>query len=154
MSRSYVFTSFNEKPSYDPENIQYLVYQREKSPTTNKLHWQGYVEFYRTHRIPKAKKLIHCPTAHLEQRHGTRIEARQYCIKDDTQVEKPVEHGIWLKGQGHRSDLDELISRIKKGDSDLQLIDEDAEQYERYHRFVTKYRNLLKAEKINEYKKT
>lgn len=82
MSRDYVFTSWS-KPEPDFGGVKYICWGRELCPTTSKEHYQGYVSFNRTHRIPGAKRIIGSGDgSHLESRRGSRSEAREYCRKD------------------------------------------------------------------------
>lgn len=82
MSRDYVFTSWH-KPEYDESGIKYVCWGIEQCPTTAREHYQGYVIFKRTHRIPNAKRILGGgDTIHLEPRRGTRQQARDYTRKD------------------------------------------------------------------------
>lgn len=152
MSRSYCFTSYDIKePIFNKEKVRYLVYQREKCPKTNNLHWQGYAEFFKSHRMKGASEILGLSKKWLSDRKGTRTEARNYCTKEDSRVEKPKEFGIWLKGQGHRTDLDELVSRIEKGATNYELLKDDTTQYERYFKFIDKCRKVIKEHSDAEY---
>lgn len=153
MSRSYCFTSFDENaPTFNEETIRYLVYQREKCPKTEKLHWQGYVEFYKTHRMVGASKLLGLEKKWLKVRSGTRIEARAYCMKEESRIKDSCkEFGIWLKGQGHRTDLDELVNEIENGINDYELMKKDVTRYERYFKFIDKCRKIINEKKNNEF---
>ena len=81
MARDYCFTAW-EIPKIDEDAVKYCIYGKEICPDTGKTHWQGFVVFNRTCRIPKAKVWIGCDSAHFEPRYGTRVEAREYCKKD------------------------------------------------------------------------
>lgn len=82
MSRDYVFTSWKQ-PEPDNDKLKYICWGTEKCPTTDRIHYQGFIIFNRTHRIPGAKRIIGGgDDAHLEPRRGTRQEARDYCRKD------------------------------------------------------------------------
>lgn len=82
MSRDYCFTSWTlPKPLY--ADLRYIVYGCETCPSTGKEHYQGFATFKRTHRMPAAKRIIGGgDETHLEVRHGTRLEASEYCKKD------------------------------------------------------------------------
>jgi hypothetical protein len=110
--RNYCFTIFlkdDEKYEIDelPEEITYLIYQIEETPTTGKLHVQGYVELVKPMRINAVKKIFGNNSMHLEKRMGSQGQAVQYCKKDDTRVAGPWEYGEKGK-QGKRNDLDDL----------------------------------------------
>lgn len=82
MSRDYVFTAWDE-PSIDDEQCRYWVYGKELCPETNREHYQGFVVFNRTHRIPGAKRILGAGDGvHLEPRRGTRQQADEYARKD------------------------------------------------------------------------
>ena len=95
-SRNYCFTIF-QKPEapWDPEPIdwiksspavQYIICGLECCPTTNKQHWQGYIELVHQNVLEGVKKSLSCSWAHLEPRKGTRDQAISYVRKLDTAV--------------------------------------------------------------------
>ena len=82
MARDYVFTSW-EIPNIENEQCKYWVWGREKCPETNREHYQGFIIFKRTHRVPNAKRILGCGDGvHLEARKGSRDQAMEYCKKD------------------------------------------------------------------------
>lgn len=93
-----------------PEYVRYGVYQREKGEQGTE-HFQGYAEFHKTQRFSALKKWL--PTAHFEPRKGTRDQARNYCMKEDTRVDGPWEYGTWATQQGKRTDLDNACDTLK-----------------------------------------
>lgn len=92
--------------------------QLESGHETHNEHYQLYVE---------AKNAIFGSSlsnafgkAHVEHRRGTRVEAFEYCIKDDTRVDGPYFHGIDAAsvaagGQGKRNDLEYVRDLVKDG---------------------------------------
>jgi len=83
MCRDYCFTAWTLPFPPEEEKIRYMVVGKEICPNTNREHYQGYVVFNRTARIPMAKKWIGAgDDAHLEPRKGTRLQASEYCKKD------------------------------------------------------------------------
>lgn len=113
--RAYVFTHNNPTQTHvameelmtsDP-SVRYCVYQTE-SGTNNVRHYQGYVELKNPQRLSYMKKLL--PGAHFEKRRGTRDQARDYAMKEDTRTEGPFEIGEWpAGGSGTRTDLNAAI---------------------------------------------
>lgn len=101
MSRDYVFTMWTI-PTIENGECRYWIWGREKCPTTDKEHYQGFVIFKRTHRIPSAKRIL-CggDGVHLEPRRGTRQQAVDYCRKDGDVVEwgefEPLTHDQLFK---------------------------------------------------------
>lgn len=103
--RAAVFTLNNpgEVPVNWTEYVRYGVYQLERGESGTP-HYQGYAEFTKPVRFSALKKWM--PTAHWEQRRGSRDQARAYCMKEDTRVAGPFEHGDWAAGgQGSRTDV-------------------------------------------------
>jgi len=131
--KGFVFTSYEEKePDYDSENMEYLVYQQERCPTTQRLHWQGYVEF--KHKVTFKQAIAammynvnkgQCKTR-IFVRKGTPKQARDYCMDEDTQVQKPKEFGTFKELEamvpGKRRDLDEVADMILNKKAKLEEV--------------------------------
>ena len=130
MSRDWCFTSFttDKEINFEKDKIKYIIYGREKCPTSNREHYQGFACFIRTCRIPKAKEWLGGDSGiHLEPRRGTRDQARDYCRKDGEFIE-------W--GRYDRRTLTELLRE------DISIIkEEDPLLYVRYHRGIEKLQN-------------
>lgn len=122
-TRFWMFTSFiTEGDLWDSNTMSYLIYQLEKCPRTHRLHIQGYVEFKQKISLSTAR--LYLPHgAHLEQRKGTQKEAIDYCSKEETKVEGPLEFGTMSEGQGTRNDINNAIQAIKDGGSIQDLIE-------------------------------
>ena len=102
-------------PQFDPNKMQYLVYQLERGEQTHHLHYQFYVQFLRAQRFNFVQNCF--PGAHLEQQKGTNDEARDYSMKEDTRVEGPWEFGEFKPeggNQGKRTDLEEVIQKVQE----------------------------------------
>lgn len=106
-ARSWCLTINN--PTFEEElfvqeevECRYIISGDEKGEQgTN--HLQIYIEFGKVMRFAAVKKLF--PRAHIEQRRGTREEARNYCMKEGAYIER----GDWnAGGQGTRTDLDKI----------------------------------------------
>ncbi len=125
--------------------VRYIVYQIETCPTTGTPHIQGYMEFRSSQRRSRVKKLI-CNHVHVEIRHKTRLQASNYCKKEDSRVEGPWERGIAppeAGGQGYRSDIISFIELVKTGASDKQLLDEWPMQFLSYAHKIGKIRGCI-----------
>lgn len=113
-SRNWCFTYFGEMEDLDQikDSATYLIYQLEKAPETERLHYQGYVEFKECLRMGEVKKRFGLNNIHLEPRRGTQKQAIDYCSKTDSKIKGP-----WIfgkpKNQGHRSDIDEIYEDIR-----------------------------------------
>lgn len=96
-----------------PSNVHYGVYQLERGNNGTR-HWQGYAEFSTPMRLEALKRWL--PTAHFEGRRGTKQQARDYCMKEDTRIEGPWEHGDnnWAE-QGKRNDIIDMRDAIAAG---------------------------------------
>lgn len=98
----------------------YLVYQIEEGWNGTR-HVQGYIEFNTAFRFTTVKRLI-CPRVHLEKRRGSRDQARDYCMKEETRIEGPYEYGTWIPGgQGRRTDLHFIREKIIEGTTEIEL---------------------------------
>jgi len=85
MSRDWCFTSWDtdKELCFDKDKVKYIVYGKERCPSTDREHYQGFAIFDRTCRIPKAKQWIGGgDSMHCESRRGSRVAARDYCRKD------------------------------------------------------------------------
>lgn len=154
-SRSYCFTINNYSVfevanlSQLPEKCKYLVWQFEKGDEEETPHMQGYVEFNGVHRIGAAKEILKSHSVHLEKRKGTRDEAREYCMKDDTRdTEKenpgPFEFGVYeAGGQGSRTDLLNACNVAKETKSLKRVAEEHPVEYVKFTRGLRDYINVI-----------
>lgn len=145
-SRSYVWTSFQIDLKIELKDARYCVWQKEKCPTTGKEHLQGYAEFSSPIRITGCKKWIGDPGAHCEKRRGTREEAKEYCMKKESQVEGPWELGEWETCPGKRNDLADIKEMIKEGKNDRDIAEAYPGQFIRYHRGIKTLRETYNEE--------
>lgn len=133
MSRHYCFTAWTE-PDTNDCIYRYMIYGVEICPETKKKHYQGYMELYKPMRLKGVKTAFGDNTMHLEKRQGTRDQARAYCMKDGNFRE----FGTWIKGQGHRTDLEKVANKLVNGDVTItEVMEENPVLY-------CKYRNGLK----------
>lgn len=158
MSKSHrhiCFTLYRESPPvYDREEMRYMIFQQEKCPTTNKLHWQGYVEFNRKITFNTMKEIFDDNTIHLESRRGTRDQAREYCMKNETQTIPAVEYGNWSAGgQGARNDLHALVDKIEAGTTDYELLKNEPDTVNAFMKFIKHARHVINEHKSEEYMK-
>lgn len=117
--RNWCFTAYNDPNAVDFDEVRtlrYVVFQHEVCPDTGRDHWQGYMEFTVPKRMNEVKDILQDRTVHLEQRRGTREEARAYCMKEESRApgEEPVEYGTWTgKNERARTDLNAAKTIIK-----------------------------------------
>jgi len=145
MSQFWVFTLNN--PESDPvlEDYAYLVYQIEQETT---VHVQGYVVFNSRKRFTTVKRML--PTAHLERRRGTHLEAKAYCMKTETRIDGPYEFGddtpFISTNQGKRSDLSDIKILLDSGATLAVVADTHFASFLRYEKGFRSYM-LLKSVK-------
>ena len=144
-SRSFVFTWNN--PDLDENTladrlktlpkVRYAVFQLEVGENGTP-HYQGYIEFTQTVTWTALKNIN--PTLHIEIRRGTRQEARQYCMKEESRAQghEPVEIGDWISGQGKRSDIHSASDAILQGELLRAVVSTYPAVYVKYSRGLEK----------------
>lgn len=120
--RNYCFTSWSE-PKYVEEKSNYMIYQKEKCPSTGNIHYQGYIELKDKLSIKQVKEIIGDNKAHLEPRFGSQKQAIDYCKKKESAEGEHVEYGM-IKNQGNRSDLDSIWDNIEDGMTSKEILHE------------------------------
>lgn len=130
MFNNFCFTSFDTNIKPKLTSCHFLIYQKEKCPTTGKEHLQGYCELKRAKDITQIKRMFKSQTMHIERAKGTAEENIAYCTKLSCRVEEPVVHGT-PKQQGKRND-------IPKIESLKQVAEDNPMFFIRYHKGVEK----------------
>lgn len=154
-SRYWIYT-LHDGLGFEPTGVQekyfnYHIVQKERCPTTGRLHWQGYIELKQVQRLSYLQKLI--PHGHYEVRRGTRCEAREYCRKEESRVDGPFEYGVWVEGdRGRRSDLASVMAAISDERREVQLAEEFPEVWCKYYKAFERYRSLLAQESTREFR--
>lgn len=143
--RNWVFTLNNpdKRPEFT-EPMRYLVFQAEQGSENQTPHYQGYVEFTKAMRMNTVKGFF-SDRVHLEPRRGSRQQARDYAMKEDTRVGGPWEYGKFV-ADGERTDLQLMFDKVKEGKSNKDIIEEYPAQYVRSVHAVEKYRFALDKE--------
>lgn len=106
------------------DKVSYAVAQLERGEQGT-LHWQGYVEFKIRTKLGTCKNYI--PGAHWEKRRGTREQAREYCLKEDSREPDTEQfvHGVWDGGSNGRGKMDTkyaaMYDMVKAGATDLEI---------------------------------
>lgn len=104
---------------------RYTVFQLEAAPTTGAVHLQGYSEFTDKVTVFMLRELIG-GSVHLEKAKGTRDQCRAYCMKDESQLQAPVEIGDFTPTQGKRNDLQSAIDCMLEHDFDTMIVEHPA----------------------------
>lgn len=162
--RNVLFTIFEEEgkdntglnqqllENHTNGSIKYAIYQIERCPTTQRRHYQGYIELSKPNKFPAIKRILGRNDAHLDKRNGSREQARDYCSKLDTRVEGPFEYGDFgVGGQGQRSDLqrgvDIITRRLVEGDNGRaalkRLAEEEPSTFIKYNRGFKEYISIV-----------
>lgn len=113
----------------DFEKVRYMICQLEMCPGTERLHFQGYAQFFDKMRFKGAASALDMPNAHFEKPRGTLEENQRYCSKEKSRIAGPWESGEAVE-QGDRSDLKKACELVNIGRIDL--IDDST--YVKYHR--------------------
>ena len=70
---------------------RYVIMQLEKTPTTNRLHWQGYLELKERKRLGQVKAIFASDTVHLELSLGSLEDNIKYCSKLETRADQSLD---------------------------------------------------------------
>lgn len=127
----------------------YICFGRERCPTTNRLHWQGYFEFAKplTLSTIRRKCAVTVGTSFtLEPRRGTQDQAIAYCAKDGVFSEwgeRAKSGGM----AGFRSDLSAIRDRLLEGTSLKDLSVSDFPVFLQYRRSLQAFKDLHVVER-------
>lgn len=114
-----------------PALVRYAVFQLEE---VEHRHLQGYLELSAPQRLSWLKANISA-TAHWEASRGSREEARNYCMKEESRVDGPWEYGNFdLGGQGKRNDISAVCTRIAEGATLTQIAKEYPAEYVKFYK--------------------
>lgn len=132
--------------------ISLIVYQMEEGESRTP-HLQGYVEVGTPTRLAGMKKLI--PAAHFERRQGTKKQAIDYCLKEDTRHPDfrpvalkdgiPIELDVLCaslsgKKTSTSDKLEEIRIKLCEGSTSIeQVADNDFDLWVRHYRAFEKY---------------
>lgn len=146
--RAWCFTVFDFTPNVvlglrslgRSDKTTYLVFGRERCPSTGRRHLQGYVRFHDAKTFSAVQKLLGSQGArpHIEPSGGTDIQNREYCSKEGD-FEQYGEPAI----QGKRSDLARIQAEIEEGKTQLDIARDHFTQWVVYRRSFEAYRELL-----------
>ncbi len=154
--RNWVFTLYNAQEDIDRgfwsrfgTTLKYGICQLERCPRTQRLHFQGYVEFSNACRMNMLTRAL--PGIHVEPREGSRQQAIDYCKKEDTRVSGPYEFGdINVPNAGHRTDIDALRDAITSGKSEQYIFENHTTQYLRCQRSIRRAMNFYTRQRTVE----
>lgn len=131
------FWAANLHDIFNDPLFKYACINIEVCPSTQRIHWQGYMELTRPARYSQLQsKHAILATAHFDKRMGTQEEAISYCSKTETRhpaAEGPYTWGTKSPGAGHRSDLDDLTQLVASGASTRTIAETMPGMFIRYH---------------------
>lgn len=155
---SFTWYEVDKVPFWNPDKMVYMIFQPEMCPTTNRLHFQGYVAFKRSMKIGMVKKALMSKTVHVEPIHGTPDQARHYCMKpvEGCVCKHCVGEGVRIEGgeisefgdfailgQGKRSDLENVVKDIKEGKGLKEIVNNHTSAAIRYYKGINFVRKLI-----------
>lgn len=124
------------------QDIDYLVFGKEKGDTEETPHLQGYIVFSTKKTFNYAKGSI-SSRAHLEAKKGTPKQAADYCKKDGDFKE----FGNLPKTQGRRTDLEHCAELIRSGASIREIADAQPSAIIRYGNGIARLRQHYRPER-------
>lgn len=112
-TRNFCLTIWEEAllPKLSLDNVRGSVYQKEKCPTSGRVHWQSFVQYKNVRTLSAVRKDF--PKTDVRQSVDPRA-ASKYCAKDDTRLEDTVVFGFF-KFKGMRQDLDTFRDAVIAG---------------------------------------
>jgi len=91
-------TDLRNETDWTPAGIDYVCFQLERAPTTDRLHWQMFIHCSRNMRRTQVKRLLPCLGTYEPQiADGTAEQNRTYCTKVESRIEGPWEFGTFPK---------------------------------------------------------
>lgn len=154
-ARRWCFTIFKEgeeerdwKNIFGGNPINYMIVGEETCPTTQRIHYQGYVRFNNRMYFSKLKRMV--PTAHLEIARGTERENKRYCSKEGKIIHEEGECESSNTDEKGGSKVEEKIHKIVENGYKNPM------RYVRYRSMLSVYTthkagiDVLIADKINE----
>lgn len=129
----------NKDPAnlFDSENMDYIIYQVERCPETQKLHLQGYFALKTRKRMAQAKKLFEYPQIHLIKCLGSPLQNIEYCSKSASHIAGPWEYGVRPDARGKKSCTALAIEDIQAGKPLSQVAVENPMAWVRSYRGLT-----------------
>ena len=143
---NWLFTINNPSAQHEEDlgtvPYRYLIFQYEQGEEGT-VHIQGYFVLQQKMRLTALKKLL--PTAHLEVRRGTHLQAKDYCSKPETRLDGPYEYGS-EEGiaivRGQRTDMSTVKADIDAGAKMVDIARNHFGVFLRYERGLRSYMDI------------
>lgn len=139
-ARRWCFTTFDiaNPPTRVEDVCTYLLYGKERAPSTGKLHYQCYAEYSTPVSRTRASRAVGVPnTTHFETCKGNQASNIAYCKKEGDWKEDGAP-----KKQGKRNDLEELKTLVDERKPEIDLWEAQFGSMVRYHKGISRYRML------------
>lgn len=124
-SQSYIITFFRNdiedtwrdvhQHLWNLNVFEYIGSQLERSPDTQRLHWQAFAKFKRDNKQRVSWWVNQLRGCHAERCSKERSQAINYGIKEDTRVDGPMETGTKPMPQVSKTNWEELKLAIMEG---------------------------------------
>lgn len=117
----WCFTSYEEVSPFTGLHplCNYIVFQKELCPTTNRLHFQGFFTLKVKSRLSQVKSKF-SDVWHFEAAKGSNGQNRTYCTKVDSRIDGPWEFGEFIEaGSKKRKNLE----RFQEEPEELKIAD-------------------------------
>lgn len=134
----------------DDKDFRFITGQMELAPTTGQEHWQLFLQLKSPQRMSKVKKILDCEWAHCEPKvaNSTVEQCVAYCTKEETR--KPDTERILIgeccHSSGSRTDLVELRNSLKRGASEIEILESHPEEFFKYSRGIERARQIYMRE--------
>lgn len=132
--RDWMVTSWQPVLELRKKYVRYVRAQREVSPKTKRLHWQGFLVLSKPMDLEVVKrKVLRDLKCHIERRMKSVKQCLEYCSKERTAVGKPLEWGTPPQ-QGKDADLLCVKEMAEKKIPRLQILNAYPATVMKHHR--------------------
>lgn len=121
----------------DKYPLKYYIYQLEKCPSTEKLHFQGFLQFEKPVNRPAFNKFCakHNLDMHNSEMYSTVKACKEYCAKSQTKIDGPWEKGE-ASAQGKKPSTKLIADMVLAGATDSEIALQYPDAYMRLSRQI------------------
>lgn len=83
-SKRWCFTLWSDSKFKKFELCDFMIFQTEKCPKTQRIHYQGYIEFKKEYKLSQVKSLFKEKGMYVDKAFKSREENILYCSKSNT----------------------------------------------------------------------
>lgn len=106
-------------------DCEYVIFQKEQCPETQREHLQGYIQLSEGRTLSQFKQFIGDPRAHCEATRNIK-KSIEYCSKEETRIDGPWEFGTKPAGNiERRRDLDDAFQIIQQHKSWIDVVNDE-----------------------------